>query len=239
MLEGRMMPELIIMPNGQILITNGAKTGYAAIGSVGDAIDGASNADHPVLTPELYTPSAPLGQRISNKGMPTTNIPRLYHSGVSLSPQGNILLAGSNPNGLINNMTTWHSEFRVETLNPPFMFVPRPSLLKVPSKVLFNQRVTIPVSIPPGLKASSVQVALMDLGFSSHASHSSARSVFLVSELSRDRRTLTITSPPNNRVFPPGPAFLFLTIDDVTSPGEMLMLGTGASPPVPDQGIRL
>jgi len=28
----------------------------------------------------LYTPTVPLGRRISNQGMPTTNIARLYHS---------------------------------------------------------------------------------------------------------------------------------------------------------------
>lgn len=46
MFEGRIMPEMILLPNGQVLITNGAQTGYAAIGSVGDLI-GDSNADHP------------------------------------------------------------------------------------------------------------------------------------------------------------------------------------------------
>lgn len=49
----------------------------------------------------------------------------------------------------------------------------------------------------------------MDLGFSSHAFHSSARLVFMDAELSRDRTSLTITSPPNNRVYPPGPGASF------------------------------
>ena len=47
LLEPRIMPEMILMPNGQILVINGALTGYAAIDSVGDPI-GSSNADHPV-----------------------------------------------------------------------------------------------------------------------------------------------------------------------------------------------
>lgn len=45
--EGRMMPEMILMPNGKVLIINGAQTGYAALDAVGDTI-GNSNADHPV-----------------------------------------------------------------------------------------------------------------------------------------------------------------------------------------------
>lgn len=47
LLEPRTMPEMILLPNGQILITNGAMTGYAAVASVGDLV-GNSNADHAV-----------------------------------------------------------------------------------------------------------------------------------------------------------------------------------------------
>jgi len=55
---------------------------------------------------------------------------------------------------------------------------------------------------------SALIVALMDLGFSTHAFHSSSRLVFMQAELSQDGKILSITSPPNNRVFPPGPGEL-------------------------------
>ncbi|KAF5364756.1 hypothetical protein D9758_009335 [Tetrapyrgos nigripes] len=238
--EGRMMPEMVLMPNGEVLIINGGKTGYAALNGVRDAV-GNSNADNPVKTPLLYNPSAPIGKRFSREGLPTTDIARMYHSSVSLTPAGNIFIAGSNPNGGVVTDVKFSTEFRVEYLNPPYMSVARPSLNKVPKKIAFNQKVSIPVSIPRNLNTSpgSIQVALMDLGFSSHAFHSSARLVFLEALLLPDKKTLEITSPPNNRVFPPGPAYLFLTIDGVTSTGTKIMLGSGASPPVQDQGIRL
>ncbi|TFK38704.1 glyoxal oxidase precursor [Crucibulum laeve] len=239
MLEPRMMPEMILLPNGEVLIVNGAQTGYAAFGTVSDPIGNQSNADHPAFTPSIYTPSAPLGKRISNKGMPTTDIARIYHSTASLTPSGNILIAGSNPNGEVVNGTEFATEFRVEYLNPPFMSMARPTLSNVPKQIGFNKEFTIDVNIPSNLKASSIQVALMDLGFSSHAFHSSSRLVFMDAQLSKNRKSLTITSPPNNRVYPPGPAFIFLTVDDVTSTGERVMVGSGAPPPVADQGIRL
>lgn len=47
LLEGRMMPEMILMPNGQVLIINGAQTGYSAFGSLKDTAGNFSNADHP------------------------------------------------------------------------------------------------------------------------------------------------------------------------------------------------
>ncbi|GJJ15281.1 hypothetical protein Clacol_009557 [Clathrus columnatus] len=238
MLEPRIMPEMILLPNGQVLITNGGRTGYAAINSTGDPI-GASNADHPVFRPELYTPTAPFGQRISNEDLPTTDIARLYHSTASLTPTGNIFIAGSNPNQMVVNDTIFHTEFRVEYLNPPFISMQRPVLSNVPQQISFNEQFTFDIDIPSNLPASNIQVALMDLGFSSHAFHSSQRLVFMDAELSSDRKSFTVTSPPNNRVFPPGPGFIFVTIDEVTSEGSRLIVGSGASPPVPDQGVPL
>jgi len=105
MLNPRIMPEMILLPNGQVLIINGGKTGYAATASVGQPVGNNSNADHPVyalislliwkdadewirFTPELYTPSGSLGKRISSAGLPTTNIARMYHSSVTLTPSG-------------------------------------------------------------------------------------------------------------------------------------------------------
>lgn len=49
----------------------------------------------------------------------------------------------------------------------------------------------------------------MDLGFSSHAFHSSQRLVFMDAKLSSNGKSLTVTSPPNNRVYPPGPGEVY------------------------------
>ncbi|KAF5359492.1 hypothetical protein D9756_002906 [Leucocoprinus leucothites] len=239
MLEGRMMPELLHLPNGKVLIVNGAQTGFAAFAGVKNAVGGASNADNPAFTPSLYAPWAPLGQRVSNVGMPTSDIPRLYHSVATLTPQGNILIAGSNPHPQVVNETKYPTEFRVEYLNPPYMNSARPTLHDVPSQIEFNKNFTIGVDIPTTIPVSSIKVALMDLGFSTHAFHSSARLVFLEANPSQDRKSLIVKSPPNNRIYPPGPGFIYVTMDDVTSSGVRVMVGNGLSPPVEDQGIRV
>lgn len=159
MLEPRTMPELVHLPNGQVLIAHGGRTGFAAIASVRDPV-GNSNADHAVLVPSLYTPDAPLGRRISNRGMPSSGIARLYHSSVTLTPQGNFLIAGSNPN---NNSTVgpdakFPSEFRVQTLDPPFMFVERPRIMSTPKKLAFNTRFTVPIALPLALTRPGAKV---------------------------------------------------------------------------------
>ncbi|KAF5360745.1 hypothetical protein D9756_005091 [Leucocoprinus leucothites] len=239
MLEPRMMSEMILMPNGQVVIISGAQTGYAGFGTVRDPVSNSSNSDHPAFTPSIYTPDAPLGKRISNAGMPTTDIARVYHSTVTLTQRGNLMLAGSNPNGEVVNGTQYHSEFRIEYLNPPYMTVERPHISNAPKKIAFNTKFHVDVSIPSGLRKRNIKVALIDLGFSSHAFHSSSRLVFMDSQLSENGKILTITSPPNNRVYPPGPAYIFLTVDDVTSLGVRVMMGNGASPPVKNQGVRI
>jgi hypothetical protein len=240
--QGRMMPEMILLPNGQVMIINGGLTGYAAVASIGVTF-GNSNAANPIGTPILYTPSAAAGSRMTQEGLPTTDIPRMYHSTVTLTPQGNLLLAGNNPNGNVTivppGQPGFSSEFRVQTLDPPFMSMARPTLTDVPSQINFNSRFTIGIDIPAGVSTSSIKVALMDFGFSSHAFHSSSRLVFMDFVLSPNKRSLTITSPPNNRIFPPGPGWIFVTVGETTSTAAHVMIGSGANPPVPDQGIPL
>ncbi|RPD67521.1 glyoxal oxidase precursor [Lentinus tigrinus ALCF2SS1-7] len=235
MIEGRIMLELVHIPNGQILISNGAQTGFAGIGGLGLSID-ESNADQPALIPSIYTPDALLGQRISNEGMPSSGIARMYHSTITLTPQGNFLIAGSNP----NNTTRvgpldvkFPAEFRVQTLNPPYMSVQRPRILSMPERLRFGERVTVPVSLPGALNRSGakVQVSLMDLGFSTHGFHMGARLVFMEASVARDGKSLTFVTPPNGRVYPPGPASVFLTVDDVSSEGAWVMMGSGSTPP--------
>ncbi|KAJ7659856.1 glyoxal oxidase N-terminus-domain-containing protein [Mycena rosella] len=234
MIGGRMMPEMIHLPNGQVLIINGAHTGYGAYQIVPDSV-GEGNADHPALTPVLYSPDLPLGTRFSNEGMPTSKVPRMYHSSVTLTPQGNVWVGGSNPN---TNFTLpapgikFPSETRIETLDPPFMFMERPTVGSLPRTIPFGSDVTVSITIPSALAAKSVKVSLMDLGFSTHAFHSSARLVFLDATISTDRTSLTFTMPPNGRIYPPGPATIFLTVDEVTSTGVLTIVGSGAAPPV-------
>ncbi|RPD67533.1 glyoxal oxidase precursor [Lentinus tigrinus ALCF2SS1-6] len=234
MLEGRTMHELLHIPNGQILIANGAGTGFAGFNSVQDLI-GNSNADHAVLVPSIYTPDAPLGERIINSGMPSSGIARVYHSTITLTPQGNFLIGGSNPNNgtVVGANVTFPSEFRIQTLDPPFMSVPRPQIVSMPEKLSFNTSFTVPISLPSSLSRpdANVQVALMDLGFSTHGFHAGARLVLMDSEISSDGKSLTFVTPPNGRVYPPGPATVFLTVDNVTSEGAWVMMGSGNSPP--------
>ncbi|KAF9028798.1 copper radical oxidase [Hymenopellis radicata] len=226
--QARIMPELILLPDGRIVIVNGAQTGVAGY-SFGSNQIGASDADHPALTPVVYDPAAPSGQRFSSTGIPASEIPRMYHSTATLIPDGTVMMAGSNPNTDVTTVK-YPTEYRMEFLSPPYMSRPRPTYTELPATVDYTQVFTLSVSLPS--TASNVSVALMDPGFATHGVHMDQRMLKLVSSLSSDKTTLTIIGPPTPALYPPGPAYLFVVTDEgVPSFGHKTIIGTGAAPP--------
>lgn len=125
--DARVMPDAVLLPTGQIVIVNGGRSGIAGYGNVLDQV-GFSNADNPVMTPVIYNLDAEVGDRFDTEGLPTSAIPRLYHSVASLTPSGNIMIAGSNPN-LDRSEVKYGTEYRVEWLDPPYMQQARPVIV--------------------------------------------------------------------------------------------------------------
>ncbi|KAF7337539.1 hypothetical protein MSAN_02227200 [Mycena sanguinolenta] len=221
--ETRILVESVLLPTGDVLLINGAKTGIFGLSKC-----------------MLYRTSFPAGQRITQEGLPSSDIARMYHSAAALTGKGNIMVAGSNPQpAVILPPAMFPTEFRVEYLNPDFMTnnSPRPVILNSPTQILFNQKATLKVTVPPSLSLGEIQVSLMDMGYVTHAQHANSRLVFLEHTLLGD--TLEITAPPNNFIYPPGPAWLFLVADGVYSEGVQIMVGDGGNPPRADQGIKI
>ncbi|KAF8706027.1 Copper radical oxidase, partial [Rhizoctonia solani] len=228
--EGRVMADATILPDGKVLIMNGAKTGTAGYGNVPDQI-GQSNADNPAFTPVLYDPAAPAGSRFSSAGMPTSNIARLYHSVSTLLPDGRVMIAGSNPNADVETRP-YKTEYQVEYISPPYMTKTRPTYTGLPAAWNYGQNITLSVTLPPSLNPPSITVSLMDLGFSTHGVHMDMRMVKLKATLSSNRKSLVITGPPNASIYPPGPAWVYVLSNGVPSKAQKVLIGTGASPPV-------
>ncbi|KAF7322500.1 hypothetical protein HMN09_00028500 [Mycena chlorophos] len=226
--EPRLMGDAVLMPDGKVLLVNGAGTGISGYGNVLNQV-GQSNADNPVLTPVLYDPSAPHGSRFSRAGMPTSSIPRLYHSVATLTPRGDVMIAGSNPN-LDRSELKYGTEYRVEWLRPPYMGTVRPQIVQGPQLVGFKQTVELKVKLPTEL--STVQVALMDFGFVTHAVHANSRLVYLECKLSDDHTQLSVVGPPDGMVYPPGPGWIFVVVDGVPSEGLHVIIGDGKGPAV-------
>jgi hypothetical protein len=96
----------------------------------------------------LYKPNAPVGQRFSSDGMPTSKIPRLYHSVATLTPKGDVMVAGSNPN-LDRSEVKYGTEYRVEWMGPEYMGMERPEISdnKMPKMIGFGETVQMGVKL--------------------------------------------------------------------------------------------
>ncbi|KAK9715365.1 hypothetical protein RND81_06G160100 [Saponaria officinalis] len=125
----RVMGDMLNLPNGEILILNGAKKGAS----------GWQFADDPNLTPLLYTPNKPNGQRF--KALTASTIPRMYHSTSAVLPDTKILVAGSNTNDAYRfRNVKFPTELRVEKFLPPYLDDSldkyRPTIINFGSKVV-------------------------------------------------------------------------------------------------------
>ncbi|KAJ8518560.1 hypothetical protein ONZ45_g4378 [Pleurotus djamor] len=235
--EPRTMVEMIILPDQKILMLNGMQTGVAGFNSVHDPVGPSSNADHPAFTPFIYDPKAPVGERFTLEGLPTSPIPRMYHSTSTLLPDGSVLIAGSNPNFDFTPNVTYQTEYRMEFLSPPYMFAPRPNVTGFPANIDFNETITVNITLPSS--ATNVTVALIDLGFATHTVHMDQKFVELRSSLSEDNSTLQIIGPATPRLYSPGPGFIYVVADGVPSIGKRVMIGpVGAQPPVDQAAIE-
>lgn len=136
------------------------------------------------------------------------------------------------------------------------MAQPRPTYTGLPATVNYGATFTLTVSLPSSATSvtgkfrvpvfypvtaparATSPVSLIDLGFATHAVHMDQRLVQLVSTLSADKKTLTVTGPPSSNHYPPGPAFLYVVTNaGVPSFGHKTIIGTGASPPVDEAAI--
>ena len=75
----RVLGEAILLPDGKLLILNGAASGAAGFGTFKNTPAGqsSSNADNPQLQPWLYSPNAPSGSRFSTAGLPVSKHARM------------------------------------------------------------------------------------------------------------------------------------------------------------------
>lgn len=98
------------MPDGTVMIMNGAHHGEAGFGL----------AEDPNLTAVLYNPYDPVGSRFSI--LNSTIVARMYHSEATLLPDGRVLVSGSDPQTAWPNGTArYPEEFRIEVYIPPYL----------------------------------------------------------------------------------------------------------------------
>ncbi|KHN41651.1 hypothetical protein glysoja_036395 [Glycine soja] len=100
---------LLVLPNGHLLLINGATKGTSAWW----------NADLPNYTPVLYRPEDPKGLRF--RVLKASQIARIYHSTSTVLPSGKIWVFGSNTHNTYRDVDRFPTETRVEAFSPPYL----------------------------------------------------------------------------------------------------------------------
>lgn len=236
--EGRVMGNAILLPDGTVLVINGAQSGVAGYADATQPWNlEDSLATDPAFTPVIFDPKRPAGQRWSRNGLQASTIPRMYHSSATLLPDGSVFIAGSNPHADFSPNTTYPTTYAVEIFYPLYYNERRPQPVGIPSTITYGgtgfdlQLSSDDLSGDAADNVQKVQVVLVRTGFSTHALNFGMRNVELdySYQLTSDGgATLHVAqAPPNPAVLPPGPAWFFVVVNGVPSVGVQVMVGSG------------
>ncbi|KAK1362117.1 aldehyde oxidase GLOX [Heracleum sosnowskyi] len=212
---GRVMPDMLLVPTGDVVIINGAGRGTG----------GWENADDPVLYPVLYSSNVDDPKKRFTVMNPTT-IPRMYHSAAALLPDGRILVGGSNPHVRYNfTDVKFPTELSLESFSPPYLAADlrylQPSIISVEYPSDYGQQFSVMFSLGPDIRNGEINVVMIAPSFTTHSFAMNQRLLVLdssdVQQLSDVAYKASVFAPPSRNVAPPGYYMLFVVHEGVPS----------------------
>ncbi|XP_038900263.1 aldehyde oxidase GLOX1-like [Benincasa hispida] len=160
----RVMGDMLLLPNGNVLLINGGSFGTA----------GWELGRNPVLNPVLYLPNNPPGSRFELNDPSTT--PRMYHSTAILLRDGRILVGGSNPHPSYNfSSVLFPTELSLEAFHPsyldPELAALRPTIITPISQIMLfhGQRFKVGFTVINELDPTKVSVTMLAPPFNTHS----------------------------------------------------------------------
>jgi len=216
----RTMGDLLNLPNGQLLLINGAKKGTA----------GWWDADEPNFVPSLYYPDKPKGERF--KEMVSTIIARMYHSSSAVIPSGKIWVGGSNTHNTYKDVDQFPTETRVEAFSPPY-FDPnldpyRPKIVEKSSekKLKYGHNFETQFQLPDmnqKLTKQDIKVTMYFPPFTTHGFSMNQRLLVLeiiIVQNSEGTYKVMSKAPSFRELAPPGYYLIFVVNRGVPSQGH-------------------
>lgn len=214
----RVMSDMLILPDGDILIINGAERGTA----------GYNNARSPVTRPVIYRPK---NNRFSV--MKASSTPRLYHSSAILMTDGRVLVGGSNPHAYYNfTGVEFPTDLSLEAFYPPYL-APRhnhlkPTILSTDEILIYKKTFSATFTVPHFLRKGVVSVRIVAPSFTTHSFSMNQRMVVLkgaaIDAVSSNTYRFTAFGPSTKEIAPPGYYLLFIVHASIPSSAKWVKI---------------
>ncbi|XP_074292713.1 aldehyde oxidase GLOX [Silene latifolia] len=211
----RVMGDMLLIPNGDVLIINGAELGTA----------GWENAANPVTTPVIYYRNNET-QRFHI--MSPSPKPRMYHSSAILLTDGRVLVGGSNPH-IFYNFTNveFPTDLSLEAYSPPYLSSNngpiRPNIIYSEQVLWYGQPFSVTFNVQEYEADENVSVNILAPSFTTHALSMNQRMVVLrlarVTQVSLGMYNVGLLGPSDAKIAPPGYYLLFVVHAGVPSSG--------------------
>lgn len=179
---------------------------------------GANNERTPVYTPEMWNPVTE-----QFRPMAPMAVPRWYHSTALLLPDGRVLSAGGN------------GKISAEIYSPAYLFKgARPTISAAPVHVGYGEAFTL--STPDSANITSA--VMIRMGSATHSFNFDQRLVKV--NFTKQSGGLTVTSPVNGNVAPPGFYMMFvLNAQGVPSVARVIRVDPTAPPTLEAENTTL
>ncbi|KAI8465624.1 MAG: hypothetical protein J3K34DRAFT_525211 [Monoraphidium minutum] len=212
----RVMVDATILPNGQVVLVNGARVvlvnGARSGNSNGGGPGGGGQARGAETHAWLYDPKAPAGARFSV--LAASPIERFYHSAALLLPSGDLLVVGSEQNDCFEACFQFNPavhQFQAEVFKLPYAFSPgRPAIAGAPPEVAaMGGEITV------AYEGEVTGATLMAPGAVTHQLNMQQRAIKLAVTANGGGAVTLAMPPPGGLVAQPGMYMLFLLNGDV------------------------
>ncbi|KAK4434584.1 Aldehyde oxidase GLOX1 [Sesamum alatum] len=226
--SARVMGDMVLLPNGNVLIINGASEGTA----------GWDLGRNPVLTPVIYRPNNPIGLRFEAQN--SSSILRMYHSTAVLLRDGRVLVSGSNPNAYYNfTGVVFPTDLTMEAFSPDYL---HPRLARVcptivspasHSQIGYGQPLTINFRSEGRINRNLIIVTMVLPPFTMHSFSMNQRLLVLthengtqpeVTSLGRSNYQVRVTTQGSPILAPLGYYLLFMVYRGIPSQGIWIQI---------------
>ncbi|KAL9234720.1 hypothetical protein vseg_009557 [Gypsophila vaccaria] len=218
----RTMSDMVILPNGDVAIINGAEYGTA----------GWELGRNPILNPVIYHPDSQTRFEV----MSPSTVPRMYHSTAVLLRDGRILVGGSNPHEHYNfSCEFFPTELSLDAFLPSYLDQSKSSLrpaIILPSantRISYGSNLLVKFSISGVIDGNLIKITMIRPSFSTHSFSMNQRMLVLtnttaVVPLGPTRFQVNVLAPGTANIAPPGFYMLFVVQQHIPSEGVWVQI---------------